>query len=121
MLDDLGDIRPVPATNLTHDPLGQVGNRAIDPVLVEAAVSGAERLEVCRNHAENAMDRPEHEEDDEQMVQIPEPLEIRTTGLLDGRTHHHHQCDQHDPAGPGRARQEARTEETNEALAILCG
>lgn len=46
------------------------------------------RRPVGLDHAEHAVQLPVDEEDDEEMVGVPEPLEVRTTTLLDGEPDH---------------------------------
>lgn len=66
------------------------------------------------------MELPVEEEDEEQVVRVPEALEVRATGLLPGVPGHDDECSGHDPASDTGAGGEVREEEDDEALA-RCG
>lgn len=105
VLDNLGDVRLVLATDLAGNALGEIGKSSVHPVLPEhtdgrGADRNAERREVGLDHAEGTVDGPEKEEDDEHVVRVPEPLVVRPPCLFDRSDHHASQRDQHDIASP---------------------
>jgi hypothetical protein len=67
------------------------------------------------------MHRPENEEDNEEVVQVPESFKVRTTRLLDRCCEDHHQCCEHDIASPARTSGEVGKKEAFEAELVLCG
>lgn len=82
MLDDLANECLVSASYFAEDALDEIDESAIYPPLVENAYSGTEWWAVRLDHAECAMNGPENEEYYEEMVQVPESFEIRTTRFL---------------------------------------
>lgn len=87
VLDNLGDVRLMSPTNLASNSLCEIDVSAVHPVLPEdsdgrGADGHAEWREVGLDHTECAMDRPEKEKDHEEMMRIPETLEIRPAELL---------------------------------------
>ena len=82
MLDDLGDVCLVSSSNLTRDSLGQVGKSTIHPVFPKDTNAIAEGRKVWLNHAEGSMDRPEDEEDDEEVVGVPKALKVGSSSFL---------------------------------------
>lgn len=60
------------------------------------------------------MDGPEDEEDDEEVMSIPEALEIGTSGLLCGCQSDSHQGDKHDISTPTRTSGKVSQNETHE-------
>lgn len=63
------------------------------------------------------MQLPVEEEDEEQVVRVPEALEVRATRLLPSVPGHDNERDGHDPASDTRTGGEVRDEEDDEALA----
>ena len=96
MLDDFGDVCPVPSSDLASNTLGKIGKTADQPVLVEDAHAIAEWCSVILDHAELSVYGPEDEEDNEHVVSVPEALVIRTSRLLYRCHDHCHECHQHD-------------------------
>jgi hypothetical protein len=91
VLDDLGNVRLVSATNFTSDALSQVRKSTVHPVLPKNTDSIAEWCEVGLNHAKGSVDGPEHEEDDEEVVRVPETLKICTSRAFCGCKGDRHQ------------------------------
>jgi hypothetical protein len=100
MLNDLGNVRLVSSSDLTRDALGQVRESTVHPVLPEDTDTIAEGRKIRRNHAEGAMDGPEEEENDEEVVRVPEALEVCATCLLRRCERDRHERDQHNVAAP---------------------
>lgn len=82
MLNDFGDEGDMPSTNLPHDPLDQIYDRTVDPELPEDPDTITKWGRIRLDHAECAMDGPEDEEHNEQMVNAPESLEVCPSRLL---------------------------------------
>lgn len=104
MLNDLGNVRLVSSSNLTRDTFSKIRKSTIHPVLPEDTDAVAKGRKVGLNHTESSMDRPEDKEDDEQVMCIPETLEVGTARLLSSRQGNSHQGDQHHISTPTRAR-----------------
>lgn len=121
MLNHLRHIRLMAAPNLPRCALRKVRESTIHPVLPKDTDTIAERRKVRLNHAERSVDRPENEEDDEQMVRIPEAFELRATMLLSSRPAHGCQRDEHNVAAPSGSRGEIGDEEADEAEAVDLG
>lgn len=51
------------------------------------------------DHAEHAMELPEQEEHNEQVVRVPEHFKASTAPLLHREKHHHSQTRSHRPSG----------------------
>lgn len=109
------------APNLPRCALCKVRESSIHPVLPKDTDAIAERCKVRLNHAKRSVDRPENEEDDEQMVRIPEAFELRATMFLSSRPAHGRQRDEHNVAAPSGARGEIGDEEADEAEAVDLG
>lgn len=126
VLDHLGNIGLVSATHLTSDTLGKVNEASVHPVLPEHTDSlrtngETERRDVGLNHAESTVDGPEHKEDDEHVMRIPETLVVSTSRLLHASYHHAGQGQQHDVAGPTRSRHQVGQEEAVNSQVVLGG
>lgn len=67
------------------------------------------------------MELPVDEEDDEQMVRVPEPLEVSTATLLHGEPDHDGESSGHDPAGYAGTCCEVGGKEGNDPLAGSLG
>lgn len=63
------------------------------------------------------MELPVDEEDDEEVVRVPEPLEVRTAALLDREPHHDTEGGGHDPSSGTRAGNEVCGNECDDLLA----
>lgn len=125
VLDDLGDVRLVLAADLSGDPLGEVDEATVHPVLPKdtnsrRADGDAEGGEVRLDHAESAVDGPENKEDDEQVVRVPEALEIGAARLFDRGGYHGHECSEHHVAGPARSCNKVGKQPAFEAEVVLC-
>lgn len=80
---------------------------------VERAVGRSVRLD----HAEHTVQLPADEEDDEQVVRIPEPLETSTATLLHGIPNHDTESGSHDPSSCTRTGSKVGKEESHDSLA----
>ena len=121
MLDNLGNIRLVSSSYFTCNTFGQVRKSTVHPVLPEDTDAVAEGRKVRRDHAEGAVDRPEEEEDDEEVVGVPKALEVLSTCLLRRCERDRHQCNQHNVATPARTSSEVGQDETHEPEVVRCG
>ena len=120
MLYDLRDDRFLSSSPLPQNTLDQVHESAIHPELPKNANTAAEGGAVRLDHAERAVNAPEAEKDDEEVVDGPEALVIGAAGLLPGGEHHRHQGDEHDIAGPPGPCGEVCEEEAFDAELVLC-
>lgn len=68
------------------------------------------------DHAEHAVELPADEEDDEEVVGVPEPLKVGTAALLDGEPHHGAQSNPHDPSGSTWTGEEVGLKEQDDAV-----
>jgi hypothetical protein len=121
MLNDLGDVRLVAPTNLTRDTLTQIRKSTVHPVLPENTDAVAERRKVRLDHAKGTMDGPEKEEDGEEVVRVPEALELGSSVLLGCSPAHGRERNQHDVASPPRASCKVCEEEAYEAELVGLG
>lgn len=87
----------------TSDSFGEVDEASNHPVLVEHADAVAVWFPVVLDHTELAMDGPEDEEDDEEMVGVPESLKVCSARFLDRCHDHCHERSEHNIPGPSRA------------------
>lgn len=85
VLNDFRDVRLVSSSNFTCNSFGQICETSIHPVFPEDTDSIAERRKVRLDHAEGAVDRPENEEDDEEMVCVPKALKVGSSWLFCSR------------------------------------
>lgn len=67
------------------------------------------------------MELPIDEEDDEQMVGVPESLKMGTTTFLNGEENHCSQCCSHDPTSDSRSRGEVGSKESQKSLSSGLG
>jgi hypothetical protein len=121
MLNDLGDVRLVASTNLTRDTLAQIRKSSVHPVLPENTDTIAEGRKVRLDHAERTVDGPEQEEDGEEVVRVPEALELGSSLLLGCSPCHGCERSQHDVASPSRACCEVGKKEADEAELVGLG
>ncbi len=119
MLHHFGDVRPMAASHFPSNTFEEVDEPAIHPVLPEGTRSGTEWREVGFDHAKCAMNRPEDEKDDEEVVRVPEALKVGPAAFLYRCGDHGTECEQHDVSGPARACSEIKLEETSEAKSLL--
>ena len=103
VLDNLADEGLVLSAHLTPPAFAEVEDSAKHPELPEHADTIAKRFTVGFDHAEGAVEGPEEEEDQEQVVRVPEPLEVGLFRLFEGRAGHGREADEHDIAGPAWA------------------
>lgn len=113
------------ATDLTSDTLSKINVSTIGPVLPEHTDSCGTNTdtvgsEIRLDHAEGSVDGPEKEEDNEQVVGVPEPLEVCATHLLNGCSHHRHERDEHDVARPAGTGNKVGKKPASKAQSILC-
>ena len=118
VLNDLRDVRLVSSSDFARNTLSQIRKSAIHPVLPEDANAITERCEVGLDHAESAVDRPEDEEDNEQVVGVPEAFEVCSSRLLCCRECYGHQGKQHDISTPARACCEVGKDEAHESQVV---
>jgi hypothetical protein len=121
VVDDLGDVGLVASAHFTRNALGKVGKSTIHPVLPEDTNAVAEGRKVGLDHAESAVNGPEHKKDDEHVMCVPETLEVRATRLLGSCNGNGHQREQHDVSTPTRSCGEVGEDETHESEFIECG
>lgn len=121
VLNNLGNVRLVSAPDLTGDTLTQVCKSSIHPVLPEDGNTSAKGRKVGRNHAESTVDGPEQEEDDEEVVHVPETLKVCTTRTFGRRECNSHQTNQHDVATPAGTGGEVGENETHESEVVVGG
>ena len=119
MLNDLGNVCLVSSSNLTGNTLTQVGKSPVHPIFPEDANTIAKGGKVGFDHAKSTMDGPEHKEDDEQVVGVPEPLELCSSWLLSSGPSHGRECDQHDISRPSRACGEIGKHEAHESKLVV--
>lgn len=79
-------------------------------------VERAERRPVGLNHAEHTVELPVDEEDDEEVVRVPEPLEVGTATLLNSEPDHDSEGGGHDPSSRTRTSDEVGGNEGKELL-----
>ncbi len=121
MLNDLGNVGFVSSTDLTSDTLGQVGESTPHPVLPEDTDTSAEGRKVRLDHAESSVNGPEDEEDDEEMMGIPEALKVGTTSILHGGDGNSHQSDKHDVSTPAGTSGKIGQDESHESQIVVGG
>ena len=120
VLHDFANERLVPASDLAEDTFKQIDESAVHPVRPKDAAAIAKGRDVCLDHAERAVDGPENEENDEEVMQIPEALKIGTTRFLNRCTEDDHQRCEHNVARPARPGCEVCSKEALESLFVLC-
>ena len=84
-------------------------------------VPGAERRTVGLDHAEHTVQLPVEEEDEEQVVRVPEALKVRATRFLSSVPSHDDKRSGHDPASDTGTGGEVGDEEDDEAVARRSG
>ena len=62
------------------------------------------------------MELPHDEENDEQVMRIPEPLKVGTALLLPGEENHDNKSNGHNPTGPTGSSDDVGLDEDNDAL-----
>ena len=90
MLNNLRNESLMSPPYFSRESLCQVDKPAIHPIKIKNTGTGAVWLHVGRNHAPNAMQRPEHKEHNEEVVGIPEPLILGSSPLFDRRENDGH-------------------------------
>jgi hypothetical protein len=103
VLDDLGDVGDVSASDLTQDTLGDKDETTRKPVPPKHTndVKVANTI-VGFDHAEHAVELPADKEHDEQVVGVPKLFEStigRSSTLLYREPDHDAKSDRHDPSG----------------------
>ena len=121
VLNNFRHVCAMSATDLAQDALKEVRKATDHPVLPEDASSEAEGGVVGLDHAEGAVNGPEAEEDNEEMVDGPEALVIGPPRLFDRGEEHGHQGEEHHVAGPAWACEEVDLEEASEAKFLFGG
>lgn len=105
--------------DLSHQPLEKIDSSTPNEVQVEGTITEIVWLGVRRNHTPDTVQCPEEEEDNKQMVRVPESFIVRPAGLLNGSKHHGHESNRDDPSCPGRAQKETNVKEAPETHATL--
>lgn len=82
MLDNLGNVCLVSATDFTGSTLGKISEPTVHPVLPEDTDTVTEGREVRLDHAEGTVNGPEDEEYNEQVMSVPESFELSPSRLL---------------------------------------
>lgn len=121
MLDNLADVRLVLSPDLTGKAFGQVNESSNEPVFPKDTNSSAEGGSIRLDHAEGAMERPEKEEEKEEVMGVPESFKVSTSGLLHSSSGHQEEDDKHDVTRPSWTSQKVCHEETLESEALLGG
>jgi hypothetical protein len=115
MLDDLGNESLVSSSDLPGNPFCQVQEGTAHPVLPEDTDTSAERCKISLDHAECPMNRPEYEEDDHEVVRVPESFEICPLLLLHCGPSHECERDYKDVSRPSRTSQKVQLDESFKA------
>lgn len=118
VLNNLGNVCLVLPAHFTCYSLGQVEETTVHPILPENTDGVAVGCKVRTNHTESSMDGPHNEEDDEEVMGIPETLVICTARLLNGGEDHGHQSNKHDITGPSGPSDQVGKEEADEAKVV---
>ena len=119
MLYNLRDECGVSTSDLSHDPFQQVDEASIHPVLPEYTDSSAEWGDIRFDHTESSMDGPKDEEDNEQVMSVPEPFKVRSTRFLARGKEHGHEREKHDISRPSRTRDEVCQQPPLESQVVL--
>lgn len=69
------------------------------------------------DHTEHTVELPVDEEDNEQVVRVPEPLEVRAAAFLNREPNHEAKGDRHNPASGAGAGDEVGCDEREDLLA----
>jgi len=103
VLNDLANESAVAAADFTEDTFVEEDDTTDEPVAPEDTdlEPGAVRRTVGLDHAPHAVELPADEEGDEEVVRVPEPLEVGPPPFLDGEVDHREETRVHDP--PSRA------------------
>lgn len=121
MLNNFADEGLVSAPNLAKDTFQKIEESAIHPIGPEDPGSVTKGRDVRLDHAEGAVNGPENEENNEEMMQVPESLKIGTTWFFNRRCEDDHQRCEHDVARPAGPSCKIGSEKAFEALFILRG
>lgn len=119
MLDDLRHVRSVAATHLPRKPLRQIDEPTEHPVLPENTDSRAKGRDIWSHHAEGTVDGPEDEEQDEEVVGVPESFVVGATRLLHGGQDHGGDDNDEDVAAPARTGLEVELRKALESNVVL--
>lgn len=103
MLNDLRDVRLVSSTDFARHSFSQICESTIHPVFPENTNAIAEGCKVGLDHAECAVDGPEDEEDDKEVMGVPEALKVGTARFLRRCERNRHKRKQHDISTPTRS------------------
>jgi hypothetical protein len=95
VLNDFTDVRFMCPTDLSKKTFGKVEYAADEPVLPKDADAGTKWWGIGFDHAECTVETPGEEEDEHEMVRVPEPLIVFATGFLEGCEGHGHETDEH--------------------------
>lgn len=106
------------STYFTCDALAEIRESSVHPVLPKDTDAIAERRKVGLDHAESSVDGPEDEKDDEEVVRVPEALEVCTSRFLCRRECDRHECHQHNISTPARASRKVGQNEAHESEVV---
>jgi hypothetical protein len=118
MLNDLGDVRLVASTDFTRNALTEVGESTVHPVLPENTNAIAEGRKIGLDHAEGTVNGPEDEEDDEEVMRVPEALKVSSACVLGGCECNCVQSDEHDISTPARSSRKVGQDEAHESKVV---
>ena len=104
--------------DFTRDTLSEVRKSTVHPVLPEDTDTVAERRKVGLNHAKGSVDGPEDEEDNEEVVHVPEAFKVCATSLFRCRECDGHQTDQHDITTPTGTSSKVGEDEAHESEVV---
>lgn len=100
MLNNLADVCFVTATDFAPCTFSKIQYSSKDPEAPEDSDGAAKGWPIGLDHAKRSVERPEKEEDEEQMVGVPKSLEILATRSFHSSDSHCHEAEKHDVAGP---------------------
>jgi hypothetical protein len=118
MLNDLGNVRLVASSDLTRNTLTEVGESTVHPVLPENTDTIAEGCKVGLDHAEGTVNGPEDEEDDEEVMRVPEALKVGSACVLGSCESDCRQSDEHDVSTPARSSSKVGQDEAHESKVV---
>lgn len=120
MLDDFRNKSFMSSSHLSSNPLGQIKECSVHPVLPENSDSSTERSEVRLDHAESSVNRPKYEEYNEEVVSVPKSFEVRPSWLFHRRKYHGHQSKEHHISSPSWSRYEVCKKPSWETELVRC-
>jgi hypothetical protein len=118
VLNDLGDVGTVTGANFTKDTLGNPDYTTDDPVTPENtnSVVRTVRRPIRLEHTEHSVELPVDEEDDEQVVGVPELFKVLSSLVLTSVPSHRSKRHPHKPTSDGWTRLNTNEQEVNHSL-----